>query len=43
MDTTERLDALSDAWRERCPIELALLQSNDISVSVAVEPGGTPA
>jgi uncharacterized OsmC-like protein len=31
----ERLDALFDAWLERCPIYLALLRPNDVSVKFA--------
>jgi len=34
-----RLDQLFTAWRERCPIFLALLRPNDVSVSFSVEAG----
>lgn len=38
-EPSERLEALFGAWRERCPIYLALLQPNDVTVSFAVEAG----
>lgn len=38
-EPSERLEALFDAWRERCPIYLALQQPNHVSVGFVVEAG----
>lgn len=35
-DRAEKLEPLFAAWRERCPIFLALLRPNDVSVSFAI-------
>ena len=39
-DAPERLDEVFAAWRERCPIYLALLNPNDVSVSFSVQRDG---
>ncbi len=38
-DPADRLEPVFAAWRERCPIYLALLRPNDISVQFAVDGG----
>lgn len=38
-EPSERLDTLFQAWRERCPIYLALVQPNEVSVRFTVETG----
>lgn len=35
-DPAERLEPMFAAWRERCPIYLALLRPNDVSLSFAI-------
>ncbi len=35
-DPAERLEPVFEAWRERCPIFLALLRPNDVAVSFAM-------
>lgn len=36
-DPAERLEPMFEAWRERCPIFLALLRANAISLSFAID------
>ena len=36
-DPAERLEPVFAAWRERCPIYLALLRPNDVSITFALE------
>ena len=40
-DPAERLEPVFAAWRERCPIYLALLRPNAVSVQFAVDDGQT--
>ncbi len=42
-DSAERLAALEEVWRERCPIYLAVVKPNQASVRLAqAEPAGAP-
>jgi uncharacterized OsmC-like protein len=42
-DSDERLAALEELWRERCPIYLAVVKPNQASVRLTkAEPAGTP-
>jgi hypothetical protein len=41
-DSPTRLDALFAAWRERCPINLALIQPNGVAVDFAIAGASEP-
>jgi uncharacterized OsmC-like protein len=40
-DPADRLDQVFAAWRERCPIYLALLRPNDVKVEFAIDAATT--